>query len=122
MILILPLIYRDHENILYPFDFFYAKMFPFIFGILIYRIHKHIKLSPHIAKNLLYIATMCYAFYWYEITSYTKIGYLNALNKVLFGAILILDNESKHDNLIAKALSFRPITFLGDISFSMYLV
>ncbi len=123
MILILPIIYREHENYLYVNDeFFYSRIFHFIFGILTYRIHKHIKISPNIAKNLLYIVAICYAYYWYEITSYTKLGYLDQLNKVLFGIILILDIESKHDNLLAKLLSFRPITFLGDISFSLYLV
>ncbi len=114
--------YKNHENLPAYHGIIHEKYFTFVSGFLIYRIHRNIKVSPNLAKYLLYIVMICYGFYWYDITSEDQYYYKQRINNVLFGAILILDIESKHENLVAKALSFRPITFLGEVSFSMYLV
>ncbi len=95
---------------------------PYLSGILLCLVHRDLKINPLLSKYLFYSITICYAFYWYKIITVMPWLYLRNYNLPLIGAILMLDIETKHENYVAKVFSIRPISFLGDISFSMYLV
>ncbi len=87
----------------------------FIMGILIYNIYKDEKYRK-VAAKLLYPALMILiasSFIKNEIVT----GFM-----VLSYCLIILSLASNSDSLISKCLSVRPLVYLGEISYSTYLV
>ena len=101
------------------FNFIFSGYnFEFMFGFLIYPLHKKIKLSNIISVILLIISISIIALFGYDIGDYDS--YKRVLTFGLPSGLILLSLLNLENN---NAISFPKITLtLGDASYALYLI
>jgi len=108
--------------------YLFPKLVPFLFGSILSLLQNtHILPKNLLISNVIKIASilgLIAATFWYrEIAKNTlSIAFSPWLSIVISGSTIGLIHAATKPNLLASVLSARPLVFLGEISFSLYLL
>lgn len=113
-----PLVTEQWQYLAYVFP--PARLVDFVSGILIYRLRKHQTLSAGLATSLQIASLACLL---------GQIGVANKVSMVLRSDIFYLPVMtflvyafSFENGWLGRRLAIRPIVYLGEVSFSLYMV